>query len=330
MRKILFIAVALCFVITGCKNNKSLLPNVSGHAGEVLIVMENQYWDANPGSILRDSLKAECKYLPQREPMYNVINVTPINFNPMFQIHRNIILVNINSDISAPGIVCKYDRWATPQIVMYVNANTMENAEELLKTNMHSIINAIEQTERQRVIDNTRKYQEQELAKTVQEYTGGSMLFPSGWSLKKKTDNFLWFSYETTYYQQGVFVYKYSVTDAKKQLSRDGLIKTRNLALMNNVPGMVDGSYMITSESVVPGTKYVEWKGNKFAELKGLWDVQGDFMGGPFVSHTFFTPDKSELVCIDGYVYAPKYDKRHYMRQVESLLYSFEWPADEE
>ena len=51
-------------------------------------------------------------------------------------------------------------------------------------------------------------------------------------------------------------------------------------------------------------------------------------MGGPFVSHSFYSPDGSEIYVIEAFLYAPKYDKRQYLRQVESLLYSFEWKKD--
>ena len=48
-------------------------------------------------------------------------------------------------------------------------------------------------------------------------------------------------------------------------------------------------------------------------------------MGGPFVSHSFFSKDGKDIIVLDAFVYSPRFDKRLYMRQVESLLYSFEW-----
>jgi hypothetical protein len=46
-------------------------------------------------------------------------------------------------------------------------------------------------------------------------------------------------------------------------------------------------------------------------------------MGGPFLSHSFLSEDGSEIITMDAFVYAPKYDKRNYLRQVEAILYSF-------
>jgi hypothetical protein len=43
-------------------------------------------------------------------------------------------------------------------------------------------------------------------------------------------------------------------------------------------------------------------------------------MGGPFVSLTTTSGDGSEIVCVSGFVFAPKFDKREYIREVEAVL----------
>lgn len=330
MKRILcFFLAVIC--IAGCKsvNKKNLLPNISGKAGEVLVVAERFQWDNMLKDCVQASLCADVPYLPMKEPMYNVITVTPSNFSQMFQIHRNIILFNVNAGVNNPGVVYSYDRWAKPQIVITVNAASPEEATELFNANIETIMTAIEQKERDRIIANTRAYQERKLATVVKDFIGGDMVFPSGYSLKKRSDNFLWISYETTYIQQGFMIYYYPA-EGKGQFTADAIVAQRNKILKKEVPGMVEGSYMTTSDYIQPMVKYGSYKGISFAELHALWDVEGDFMGGPFVSHSFYTPDKLNVVCIEAYVYAPKFDKRHYLRQVESLIYGFQWPEEEE
>ena len=43
----------------------------------------------------------------------------------------------------------------------------------------------------------------------------------------------------------------------------------------------------------------------------------------------FYSKDGKEIIVLEAWVYAAKYDKRQYLRQVESLLYSFEWDKDD-
>ena len=67
MRKYILAIVAAIVVLTGCgERKKALLPNVSGKAGEVLVVMEKADWEGAPGNAVRDTLASDCPFLPQR------------------------------------------------------------------------------------------------------------------------------------------------------------------------------------------------------------------------------------------------------------------------
>lgn len=333
-RIIRLMAIALAaLAMISCNSNKTrkaLLPNISGKAGEVLIVIDKGYWEGAVGTTLRDSLAADCPYLPQREAMYNLVNVAPSGFGSMFQVHRNIIIVNISKDVTEPGVVFKQDAWAAPQCVIRINASDSEMAVQLIKENSGKIIKLLETAERDRVIRNAKRYEELKLAPIVTEMVGGSPHFPSGYQLKKKTSDFIWISYDIQYVTQNVLIYKYPVVEGENMLDLDNILEVNAEVLKENVPGMFENTWMVTSPIIKPGIEYISYKGRDFAEIRGLWEVHNDFMGGPFVAHAFYSPDGKEVIVLEGFVYAPKYDKRHYLRQVESILYSFEWAKPEE
>ena len=46
-------------------------------------------------------------------------------------------------------------------------------------------------------------------------------------------------------------------------------------------------------------------------------------MGGPFISLSTLNETKDKIICIEGQVFAPKFDKREYLREMEAVLYSF-------
>ena len=125
---------------------------------------------------------------------------------------------------------------------------------------------------------------------------------------------------------QGIFVYRLPVVG--DDFDNDVIITRRNEIMKENVPGMFDGSYMITGDYWKPQTRFLRYQGTSFAETHGMWEVQGDYMGGPFVSHSFYSPDGTEIIVAEAWVYAPKYNKRQLLRQVESLLYSWEWKTE--
>ena len=91
---------------------------------------------------------------------------------------------------------------------------------------------------------------------------------------------------------------------------------------------MFDNTWMTTSTYVPPIVEFIRFRGRQFAQTRGFWEVHNDFMGGPFVSHSFYSKDGKDIIVAEAFVYAPKYDKRQLLRQVESIIYSFEWDND--
>ena len=327
----LFLAIAAISLIScsEAKRKQALLPNISGKAGEVIVVIDKGQWEGAVGTTLRDSLACDCPFLPQKEPLYTLVDLAPSGFTQMFQLHRNIIIVNIKPDVTEPGILYRSDVWARPQCVIRINAADSDSAVQIIKENSKKIITYLEQAERDRVIANAKRYEELSISPVVTEMAGGSPHFPSGYKIKKKTNDFIWIEYNPQYVTQGVFIYKYPIAEGEQMMDLDNILRNSNEVMKNNVPGMFDNTYMMISGFARPSIEYKKYKGLEFAEIRGFWEVYNDFMGGPFVSHVFYSQDGTEVIVLQGFVYAPKYDKRHYLRQVESILYSFEWAKND-
>lgn len=327
----LMVLVACVLSLAGCKqgNKKNLLPNVSGKAGEVLVVIEREQWEGNLGVAIRDVLAMDTPYLAQREPLFNLSNVPPGSFNSMFKMHRNMLLININPQNQTNGVVYKNNMWAQPQALVQINAADADEALSLFNEASSTISEFFEQSERDRIIANSKLYEESALREPVRKVTGGILHFPTGYRCRKFTDSFVWIADEKQYVQQYVMIYRYPVPTEGEVFSVENIINTRNRVMQDNVPGMFEGSYMTTSTAQEPTTRSLRYRGRDFMETRGFWEVHGDFMGGPFVSHSFYSPDGKDIIVLEAFVFAPRYDKRQYLRQVEALLYSFEWDSSE-
>ena len=60
--KFMAIALAAMIALASCseeKKRKALLPNISGKAGEVIVVIDKGNWEGAVGNVLRDSLAQE-------------------------------------------------------------------------------------------------------------------------------------------------------------------------------------------------------------------------------------------------------------------------------
>lgn len=322
--KLLFILLTAA-TISGCSGKGiNLKSSVSGKAGEVVVVTNKGNWDTEAGAALKSVLAVDYPFLPQKEPAFTLINIPENSFSSIFQKHRNIVILKTGENFTESKINIQDDIWAAPQTVVNISAPTEAEAAALILEKKDLLFNTLEQAERNRIIRNSIKYEELSLRKLVNKEFGGSPYFPKGYSLKKQADNFLWISYETTYTNQGIFVYSFPYKDSTS-LQLENILDGMNEVMEKYVPGMIDNSYMTISNYQMPQMKWMRYKKMDFAEIRGFWEVQNDFMGGPFVAHIFYDKKTNNLLVLEGFVYSPRYDKRNYLRQVESIIYSFSW-----
>ena len=313
----------LLLLAVACSKEKKpqLLPAISGKAGEVEIVSSKALWESEVGNAIRTVLQAEYPYTPQKESKYRIYNVPPEGFVNVFRFHRNILYVHL-ADTCDKKLVVNKNVWAEPQTMITVFAPDEASAAEIILSHDEKICETFEDAERERVIINAKSFPNEGLASLIRGQFGGSPWFPSSYSLKKRTDNFAWISYETTYTTQGIFIYRFPYT-GEEQFTREALVAKRNEVMKENVPGSLDGSYMITNPVITPGYWQKTYRGRSFTEIRSLWETQNDYMGGPFISDAFRSQDGKDVIVIEGFVYAPKYDKRDYLRQVEAIIYSW-------
>ena len=64
--------------------------------------------------------------------------------------------------------------------------------------------------------------------------------------------------------------------------------------------------------------------------MRGLWRMEGDMMGGPFVSVARLDEQNNRVVVAEGFVYAPETDKRNFIRRIEAALYTLRLPDEVE
>ena len=313
----------------GTSKSSSYTSTISGKQGDVLVVINNDYWNSQLGQIIRDSLTAEYPMLPQSEPFFRVSNVPHGGFTSMFQMQRNILRVDISPD-NVNQVSYRKNVWANPQCVVELKADSYSQAEELFRKNAANIRSMIEGSERERIISNNAAYSSPAVEYEVQKIFGGSPVFPKDTKIFKQTEDFIWLATTNTdYIKKYIILYKYPVQKGVQMMSRESLIENNLKAVNTNIPGTREGSFMTHSKYIDPTVQYLKYKDKSLAEIRGLWEVENDYMGGPFITHVLYSPDGKYMIGIEGFVYAPKHDKIEHIRDVEAIVYSFKWTGSE-
>jgi hypothetical protein len=135
--------------------------------------------------------------------------------------------------------------------------------------------------------------------------------------------NFIWMNEGSPAASEGIMVYSFPYV-GEGSFSKEYLLNKRDSVLKKDVPGPTEGSYMSTEMAFPPIYKVTHINGEKVVEMRGLWKVVGDMMGGPWIMHAHYDKKHNRVIVLDAYVYSPeKNDKRDKIRQLEAVLYSY-------
>jgi hypothetical protein len=309
------------FISCGNSGQTTGMKKITGRPGELVMIINNEIWEGTVDSIFTEVLAQSQLGLPQGEPIFNLITVPFSAFADIFKTSRNLLMVKVGDDVDSSGVYFTYDKYASPQAVAIIEAKSKENLLPIFMSNSDKIIGFFLKSEKERLMSNYAKYREKLIDDKAKELFSISINVPPGFTIAASTADFMWARYETPEISQGIFIYSVPyVSDST--FTSDFLKVQRNIFLKNNVPGPTKGSYMTTDTEMPLLFNTTQKDGNYAAEMRGLWRVENDFMGGPFVSLSVLDLLKKRVVTIDGYVYAPGKDKRNLLRQVEAMIYS--------
>jgi hypothetical protein len=331
-QKTLFFSILiLILLLGGCnsRNQTSMKKNVTGKAGELVVVINPIAWDNEPGKLIRDVLAQPQLSLPQDEPIFDLINIPHDAFGQIFRTSRNLLIVKIGNEVAKNDIRLKRDVHAFTQAVAYIDAKTYADFGKILNENSDRIASFFMKAERRRLEINYANYHERAVSAETEEKFGITLNVPPGFVVDKVEDNFMWIRFETPEISQGIFIYTFPYED-ENTFTADYMKIKRNIVLRKNVPGPTEGSYMSTESELPVVFNVFKKDGNYASEMRGLWTVENNFMGGPFINLAMLDILNNRVVVLDGYVYAPGKNKRNYLRQVEAMIYSAKFVNQDE
>ena len=130
--------------------------------------------------------------------------------------------------------------------------------------------------------------------------------------------------------RRDIVVYSYPYTD-ENTFTLAYLNDKRDAVLSRVVSASVEGSYMGTEYKVMPPQmrNITVQEDEQATEVRGLWKIMnGEAMGGPYVSHTRLDQVNGRIVTAETFLYAAGQKKRTALRQAEAILYTLSLPQD--
>ncbi len=300
----------------------NIMPNITGGAGEVLVVMDRFNWNNSAGTLIQDILKEEIPGLPQSEPLFDVLQMTSASFGDFYKFHRSIVLTTIESGLE-PRVRFRENVWAKPQIVVQIQAPNSTELNRLITENGNRIQSFLVQYDRNRLMASYQATKDAGIQALVAKNHQIRLAIPRGYNLDFSKDEYTSVSIEASDLSQVIQVFDFPAS-GPEDLNIENIIAKRNEFTKKYVQGPREDSYMTLSRMFEPIAFDIKKEGLEIIELRGLWDLENGFMGGPFISHSVYDAGRGRIVTVDAYVYHPNQKKRVKMKQLEAIVYSME------
>ena len=327
MKKTALILLAAALSLTACKK-ENFFPTASGRPYEVLVVMDSTDWKAPHGRALFDVLDTDVPMLPQSERSFRISQTEVKDFDRVLNIFRNIIIVNIAPhQFTRTKMKFTRDKWAMEQIVLTINSPSEEEFRNFCVERRQDIVDFLTRTEMNRLVKELKQKHSKVTFDLAKQIFDCEIFAPKELQSYKKGKDFVWTSNNTASGLENIVIYSYPY-EGPQTFNKEYLCHKRDSVMQVNLPGEKPGMYMQT-DTLCSVVRPIVVHNNYAMEMRGLWIMRNDCMGGPYVSHHRVDTENNRVIVVEGFVYAPEKMKRGLIRRREGSLYTLKLPEEQ-
>ena len=313
--KLPLISLLLYILLSGCNRGKeNQLPKSTGMPYEVVL-------EGDTDSIVTKMLTEDVAGLPQPEPLCRLIQVKKGKTRGNYLLVRTRIVVNIGErDFS---VTLHHDENAAPQNIIRITAQSAQQLRERLNgEKLRHIVDEVELKHLADIISGNPSKQNREMQDEIKKMFGIDMKIPAAMNASKKAKDFIWISNNASSGMQNLLVFK-----VKSEERRAGKVKSEERRMKNSNAFHVNDKALIDSilRTNMPGETDSMYMVIPHLSERGLWEMKGDAMGGPYVMHrihrqTSQAAKQGYNLYIIAFVYAPEMKKKILIKQLEAAI----------
>lgn len=341
-------------VLSGCELGE-YKPKAVGKEGEVVIVIDSSRWNGPIGDALRSTVGELIGTLPAPERRFDLRAMDLDADRDLSQVRRqkNVIFVAPLSDttneatylrnvfdesaqdaiMSGDGVVIgRDDLWRRDQRVFYITGQNIDAVVDAIVRRAEEITRTFDEVTRIRLAgDMFERGRQRDLEEHLMEEHGFAVNVQHDYRIAIDTTNFVWLRRILSDTWRSLFVW-YEENANPAVLTPEWIYSVRDSLTRTYVQGNLGGWVQIHDHELRPLiTQNIDFLGHYGFETRGLWHMIGEEDGrrvefgggGPFLNYTFYDRASGRIYMIDGMVFAPGYDKREFLRQMEVIAHTF-------
>ncbi len=310
---------SLFFLLSACREGEVLPPSV-GKEGELLVECPTSLAQTLLVRSLLDVLVSDYPSLPQKEPWFDITSIDNLRHANVLKRHRTVL--SIDTTGKETTLIVKRDVYARDQVILKLKLYMAELNDSIQGQRLGTTIAHLFEKELLKAhVAKLKRKPNRKILEVVRQQFGIQIFLPEDYFIAQSVDGFIWLRRESAHTSTGLFICSLPYTRLPVEV-----LRLRDSITALHIPGPSQGSFMLANHEVPVLVDHDSLMNHKAWITSGLWKMKNDFMGGPFINACIGDDRHNRLLMIDGYVYAPRFNKREYIRKIKAIIYTVTWP----
>ena len=312
---------------------------------DIVVVSDEEDWNTMIGDTFQYYFASAFPIMPQPEPFFDLrhFSVEQLNAEPLRkQLRTYVVLVNLDDSESATTKMVRKDlgedrflknrkdgllkssvgkdKWARNQIVIYLMGRSEDELVKNIKESFSAVAKRINIHDEDQL--KAKIYSSNVnlgLSKEIKEKYGIDLSLPADYKTVMSKDNFTWFRKDTKDATLNLIIKKIAYQDPKDLTTENILSLATDFGL--NVDPTNENNNLLINDEDLPIMEYTRKIDDNYTlEVRGIWEMSEDFVGGPFVSYLIHNEKEGTLLNAFTFVFAPGKEKRDLVQQLDYLV----------
>lgn len=321
MSKTLFLFLLVTVLVSCQKKTDTLNQENASDINTISVIIDDQLWNSEVGDSIRNKFASPVLGLPQEEPLFTIKQFPVKLFEGFSTGSRNMIIVK-KSDKNLFQI--KANEFAETQNSFHISGKSTNEILYLLEKHTAEIIKRMRETEikaNQLILldslQNTDK---------IKKKFNVDLSIPIEYDYVRRRKNFIWLKKEITSGNTSILIYQIPYNSIRDKNAVNDIVKVRDSIGKLYIHAKNNNAKMMTEEAYFPYFSKIRWNEYEVYETKGTWEMNNDFMSGPFVNYAIKDKANNRILVLEGFCYAPSKEKRDLMFELEAIIKTIRIP----
>ncbi len=310
------IYLLICVFIYSCSFQEKI--NSTGKSLEIIVVKGKNCLDVDfelfkRNCFIEQKPLVETELYGEKKNMFYLIPILEKDFSKIFSTHKNIVFVNSGVDFLTKK---KHNIWAKNQKVYHFSMNKSAS-NSVKKEQIKKLASIIQEDEIQQRIDIFSKKTPKALNKYMHKNFQNQISLPQGFAVIDSLNEVLNLRKDTKKSTQRILISTFNL-----EPTINNILLEQNKIAKKYISSTIEGTFVCVEERA---TLYIDTlqTDNKVAvNIKGLWTMKGDFMGGAFFSSLITNISNQSKTLVTFYLYAPGEKKAQHLMNADAILKS--------